>query len=302
MLPFESFAPPHTCIWFSDSADHSPTPSRKVGWPTESPPSAQKFGTRGTKRLSFLGFRASLSKLPSPHTQTHAYAYRVYNSCVCRFQRSSVSSCTPPSTPPRISLAEGATHAALSTSHIKQCNLLTKIVHMSWLESSEQAEKARVQSWNGLLCLSSIWPSGWETACFCCNIAISWSEDCTNCFRRSHLMLWSANRSHRGFARADVCVVHKSDRKPRKPVFAILVKNTVRTTRVQYWKSQIFIPSISQPYFMRRFHFWSYFGHISPSDGEKNYLREPKFKTCVFNLSQDCRDPGFFWEQIRNLR
>ena len=59
------------------------------------------------------------------------------------------------SPPPRISVGMGGGSNAphFADPHIKHGNALSKIEHMSWLESSEQAEKARVQS---VLWLSSI--------------------------------------------------------------------------------------------------------------------------------------------------
>ena len=53
---------------------------------------------------------------------------------------------------------------------------------------------------------------------------------------------------------------------------------------------------------MRRFHFWSQFAHIFPSDSIKNCLRKAKIKTSFWNVSRDCIEIWCFWAQIRNLR
>ena len=92
-----------------------------------------------------------------------------------------------------------------------------------------------------------------------------------------------------------------SDWKPSLPVFGNKRKNYRRTTRLSHYGPQIIYHSILQSYFMHRFHFWSQFAHISPSDGIKNCLRKAKVKTSFWSVSRGCREIWCFWAQIRNL-
>ena len=94
----------------------------------------------------------------------------------------------------------------------------------------------------------------------------------------------------------------KYDWKPSWPVFGNKGENCRQITRLSHYGLQKFYPSIFQSCFMRRFHFWSRFAHIFPSDGIKNCLRKAKIKTSFWNVSRDCIEIWCFWARIRNLR
>ena len=113
---------------------------------------------------------------------------------------------------------------------------------------------------------------------------------------------WAARWVQSGVEWASTRAKPISDWKPSWPVFGNKGENNRRTTRLSHYGPQIIYPSIFQSYFMRRFHFWSQFAHISPSDGIKNCLRKAKVKTSFWNVSRDCREIWCFWAQIRNLR
>ena len=116
------------------------------------------------------------------------------------------------------------------------------------------------------------------------------------------MVLGDVNWAQSGFVWASTRARPKYDWKPSWPVFGNKGENNRRTTRLSHYGPQIIYPSIFQSYFMRRFHFWSQFAHIFPSDGIKNCLRKAKIKTSFWNVSRDCIEIWCFWAQIRNLR